>query len=202
MSTTKLLLFLFVFLLGNSLFSTSLLATNTTIELAYNAIYEPTPPREKVKPRVKKRKKLSQLKFWKQEQTKANQRLKNPALTFWLIFAIAAILLLIAGAFIIGLGLAPWSVTAFVMLGAELGVFAILMSILWGDRPGGSMYIYYVFALLGLVAVNVIIGLAFIIWGLAIVWPFGWMLGLIMLFLAGLFFLIHWLVADKDSKKK
>lgn len=201
MSITKYLLFLFMFSLGSTLIPTLVVAKNPTLELAYNAVYESVPPRENVKPREKKKKKISKKKLWKQAQEKTNQGLKKPALTFWLIFVIATILLIVAGAFIIGLGLAPWSVAAYVILGAELTAFAVLISILWGDRPGGTMYVNYVFALLGLVLVNIIIGVAFLIWGLTLAWPFGWMIGLIMLFLAGLFFLIHWLIAHVDTKK-
>jgi len=163
--------------------------------------YEVDTPVERVKPKQKKQK-IKKKKPWKQVAIKKEKGLKNPALTFWLIFSIATILLIVAGAFAIGLGLAPWSVVAFVMLGAELAAFLTLMMILWVDRPGGLSGPIFFFALLGLIAVNVIVGLAFIIWGLVITWIFGWMLGLIMLGLAALFFLIHFVIASVKNKKE
>lgn len=162
--------------------------------------YEVDTPVERIKPK-KKKQKIKKNNPWKQAALKKEKGLKKPALTFWLIFSIATILLIVAGAFIIGLGLAPWSVAAFVMLGAEIASFLTLMLVLWVDRPGGLTGPVFFFALLGLVAVNAIVGLAFIIWGLAISWIFGWMLGLIMLGLAALFFLIHFLIASVKAKK-
>lgn len=163
--------------------------------------YEVDTPVERIKPK-KKKQKIKKNSPWKQVATKKEQGLKKPALTFWLIFSIATILLIVAGAFIIGLGLAPWSVAAYVILGAELASFLTLMMVLWVDRPGGLTGPVFFFALLGLIAVNVIIGLAFIIWGLAISWIFGWMIGLIMLGLAALFFLIHFIIASVKNKKE
>jgi MFS family permease len=201
MSISKILLSIFIFSLGCTLGQTTLLAYKPVSGLAYNAVYEPIPPREKVKPREKKKKKLFKRKFWKQDKGQTTQGLKNSALTAWLIFTIAMTLLVIALSFVIGLGLLQWVIAAWVMLGAELAAFGTIMSILWGDRPGGTAYVNFVFLLFGLIAVNVLIGLAFVIWGLAILWPFGWIIGLVLIFLAALFFLIHWLVSNADSKK-
>lgn len=200
MSISKILLSIFIFSLGCTIGQTTLLAKPNT-EIAYNAVYEPIPPREKVKPREKKKKKFSQQKLWKQEKEKTTQGLKQPTLTAWLIFTIAMILLIIALSFVIGLALLQWSIAAWIMLGAELAAFATIIAILWGDRPGGTTYVNFFFALLGLCAVNLLIGIAFVIWGLIISWPFGWVIGLALIFLAGLFFLIHWLIANADSKK-
>lgn len=173
----------------------------TANSVSQSLAYEVDTPVERVKPKQKKQK-IKKKTPWKQVALKKEKGLKKPALTFWLIFSIATILVLVAGAFIVGLGLAPWSVAAFVMLGAEIVSFLTLMMILWVDRPGGISGPVFFFALLGLIAVNAVIGLAFIIWGLAISWIFGWMLGLIMLGLAALFFLIHFIIASVKNKSE
>lgn len=184
-------------------FSIQLLPFAVSNSITVPLTYEVDTPVEKPKPKAKKQKKQKKA-VWKEVAQKQEKGLKKPGLAFWLAFAILTILVLVLGAFVIGLGLAPWSVTAFVMLGAEVASFLTLMMILWVDRPGGIMGPVFFFALLGLVAVNAIIGIAFIIWGLVFSWVWGWMLGLIMLGLAALFFLIHFLIAhfkNKPAKK-
>ena len=121
----------------------------------------------------------------------------NPALAFWLIFAIASILIALFGAFVIGLGMAPWVVAFYLMLGAELAAFAILISVIWIDKPGDPAIVQFTLALFALIAVNVVIGLSFIIWALVIGWVFGWIIGLILLALAGIFLAVHLILANK-----
>ena len=172
----------------------------------YTSLEHRPPPVEKVKPPVEKGKKEKKKKGkkakklrWKQQKQPEPQGLGTSALTFWLILAIAAILLVIAAAFAIGLGLTLWSVIAWVMLGSEILAFLIIICVLWIDMPGDPASVQFVFALLGLIAVNVIIGIAFIIWGLVYVWIFGWIIGLALLVLAGIFLAIHIILAQKNS---
>jgi hypothetical protein len=168
----------------------------------YNSYFITPPPVEKVKP-VKKKKKAGKKKrsrFRKILRTQPEPKdLGNPTLTFWLIFAISSILLAIFAAFVIGLGMAPWIVAFYLMLAAEITAFAILISIIWVDKPGDPAIVQFVMALLALVAVDVVIGLTFVIWGLAIAWIFGWIIGLVLLGLGAIFLAIHLILANKNA---
>jgi hypothetical protein len=178
-----------------------------TNSVSNNFIYDTPPPVEKVNPVKKKKKKKTGKKrkrFLKKLNSKTQhypnpEDLGNPALAFWLIFAIASILIAIFGAFVIGLGMAPWVVAFYLMLGAEITAFTILISVIWVDLPGDPAIIQFLFALLALIAVNVLIGLSFIIWGLIINWYFGWVIGLVLLGLAALFLAVHLILANKNS---
>ncbi len=171
-------------------------------------IYKAPLPVEKINPVKKKKKKKvrkRKKKFLKKSKSKSLQYPKpedlgNSGLTFWLIFAIASIFIAILSAFAIGLGMAPWVVAFYVMLGAEITAFAILISIIWVDMPGDPAIIQFIFTLFALIAVNVLIGLSFIIWGLIINWYFGWVIGLILLGLAALFLAIHLILANKKPR--
>jgi hypothetical protein len=103
------------------------------------------------------------------------------------------------GAFIIGLGMAPWSLALYILLGAEATAFTILISVIWVDKPGDPAIVKFVFALLALVGISATMGLVFIIWGFLIAWPFGWMIGLILLGLAAVFLAIHLILANINS---
>lgn len=171
-------------------------------------IHHAPPPVEKVNPVKKKKKKKTRKrrkKFFKKHKSKSLQYPKpedlgNSALTFWLICAIASILIAILSAFAIGLGLAPWVVAFYVMLGAEITAFTILISVIWVDMPGDPAIIQFIFTLFALIAVNVLIGLSFIVWGLIINWYFGWVIGLVLLGLATLFLAIHLILANRKPR--
>lgn len=161
-------------------------------------------PVEKVKPKEKKQKRIQQKlqkKIWKQEQIKAQKRLKRPALTFWFIFAVVAISLVILSAFLIGLAVIPWSIALYLMLGADVTAFLILACILFVDVPEFPDVMAFVVSLFSWAAVNFIIGLAFLIWGLAISWVFGWMIGLILLGLAVIFLAIYFIATGIAARK-
>lgn len=203
LSISKILLSIFIFSLSCNLGQVTLLAQQPVYELAYGAVdpVDPVLPIEKVKPKEKKKNKISKHKLWKQEQEQKTEELKKPALTSWLIFTMAMVALVIALSFVIGFGMLQWSIAAYIMLGAELAAFATIMSILWGDRPSEKINLSFTAVFLSLIITNVLVGIGFIIWGLLISWPFGWMIGLILIFLAGLFLLIHWLIKRADAKK-
>lgn len=161
-------------------------------------------PVEKVKPREKKQKRIQQKlqkKFWKQEQIKAKAGLKRPALTFWFIFAVVAISLMILAAFLIGLAVIPWSIALYLLLGADITAFLILACILFIDVPEFPDVMAFIVSLFSWAAVNFMIGLAFLIWGLAISWIFGWMIGLILLGLAVIFLAIYFIAIGIAAKK-
>lgn len=160
-------------------------------------------PVDRKKARQAKRKKLQAAKKlrWKQKHQKAPNDLGQPALNFWLIFAIAMVLMAILGAFIIGLGLAPWIVSVYVTIGAEIAAFLTLILVIWVDKPGDPAIVQFIFLLLGLVLINFLIGLAFIIWGLAISWVFGWIIGLGFILLAAIFLAIHLILSHIQASK-
>jgi hypothetical protein len=163
------------------------------------------PPVEKVKPPVEKGKKTKKKKRTKKlhrqkKKLKAPEDLSNRALTFWLVFVIAAILLAIFSAFLIWLGFGlAWSVAMYIMLGSEIAAFLVIMGVLWIDRPGDA-YVKFIFALIGLIIINILMGISFLIWGLVISWMFGWIIGLILLGLALIFFGLHLILSHFNQK--
>jgi len=197
MNIYKVIIFYFLFTIVNPLaYAGGIAFENESI---------PPPPVEKVKPPAEKKKKVKKKKRakklrWKKKQQRAPHDLGKPALTFWLVFAIGAILLAVFSAFIIGLGLGlAWSVAAYIMLGSEIAAYLAIMGVLWIDRPGDA-YVKFIFVLIGLIAVNVLIGIAFLIWGFVINWMFGWIIGLGLLVLALIFFGIHLILAHINQK--
>lgn len=161
-------------------------------------------PVEKVKPREKRQKKIQQKhqkKILKQEQIKTQKRLKRPALMFWFTFVIFALSLVILSAFLIGFGIIPWSIALYLMLGADIAAFLTLILVLFVDVPDFPDVMAFVAGLFSWAFLNVIMGLAFLIWGLAISWVFGWMIGLILLGLGVLFLAIYFIATGIAAKK-
>lgn len=166
-------------------------------------------PVEKVKPKEKRQKRIQQKlqkKIWKQEQIKAKQGLKRPVLTFLFVLAVLALSLVILGAFLIGVGILPWIIALFILLGADLSAFAILAGILFIEVPEFPDVMAFVVGLFSWTFLNIVIGLIFLIWGLVLNWIFGWMIGLILLGLAALFLVIFFIAtgiaAKKDAQKQ
>jgi len=160
------------------------LLTFCSIPLGYgNAVKSSTPPpveKKKTKKRVKKQRK---------KRFKLTKKAKKSIKTAAIVIAIIALTFLILGAFLIGFGITIWSLIAYGMLGAEILGFGIPFLLLLGTSNMTTMtfttllFVSYLF-------INIIIGLGFFIWGLAIAWPFGWMIGLIMLGFAFLMILV------------
>lgn len=202
MSLQKLLFIFFTFLLVLPLGH----ANTVSHASATKQVWE-NPPVEKVKPVDKKKKKIKKRKArraaakLKLKKQNAPNDLGKGALTGWLIFGVFTIVLIILAAIIIGLGLAPWSVALYVLIGAEIAGFLTLILVTWVDKPGDPAIIQFIFALFGLVAINFIIGLSFLIWGLVISWMFGWIIGLILIGLAGIFIGIHLILSEIQAKK-
>lgn len=197
MSWHKILFFVLFFSISMPLGYSNLATCN------HDSILVDTPV-EKVKPKAKKQKRIqqkNQKKIWKQEQIKAKEGLKRPALMFFFVFAVIALSLMILGAFLIGLGLIPWIVAFCILLGADLTAFAILACILFIDVPEFPDVMAFVVSMFSWAFLNVIIGLFFLIWGLAISWVFGWMIGLILLGLGVLFLAIYFIATGIQAKK-
>lgn len=137
-------------------------------------------PVERTKPKEKKQKKFSKKAPQKPKETK-QKGLKHPALLFWFSFIIICLSLMIASAFLIGLAVLPWSIALYLMMGANIAAITTLLFILFVDVPDFPDVMAFVTSTFVWAAVNFVIGLAFLIWGLAINWIFGWMIGLILL---------------------
>lgn len=166
-------------------------------EVQCNVDYLENSPVEKVKPREKKPKK----KLWKIQKEQAKAGLEYPALNFWLICAIVAIVLVFVSALLIFFGLAPWIITLSIMLSASVIAFLILVCIITIDVPEFPKVMDFVITFFSFIALMLILGIAFLIWGLTIGWGFGWIIGLIMLGLfllfLGFFFLSNYIQSKR-----
>lgn len=129
------------------------------------------------------------MKRQQQKRLKLLKKLKRKLKYVAITLAVLALLFLIIGALLIGFGVTIWSLIGFGMLGAEILGFSIPFLLLLGTSDMTTMtFTMLLFA--GYLFLNIIIGLSFFIWGLAIAWSFGWMIGLIMLGFALLMILV------------
>ncbi len=157
------------------------------------AVYTP-PPVEKVHPPVEKGKKIekkgSKKLRWKKKQRQAPEQTQNGFILL-LGILISLIFLVFIGAFLFGFGiyiLPLWIVGLSLMgLGNIVGIIfsIIIVSTLDGEGVGSNIIggFSLVFLLL-LSLLNFAIGLAFLIWGLVIMLPLAWIVGIVLMAIA------------------
>lgn len=160
-----------------------------------------SPPVEKVKPPVKKKQKEKRLK----KQQKSPNKTQN-LLGALIIGTMVLAILNIVGAFLFGFGIyiLPILFTGLVMMGIS-NLVGLILSILLVALPkklsqgsvatisSGAIFIF----LLVLFASDIIIGITFLIWGLIMLLPFAWILGLALLGI-GLLIMLFFFLALRD----
>lgn len=195
----KFTFFLFVFLFAQ-------------VQVGHSNIVHHPPPVEKAKPVDKKKSKKIKAKRSRKKQLKRNKKqgpdktMNREGALVWIL--ISLLLLIIAGAFLFGFGIAilPLWITGISIIGlSSLIGFALRLMLI--KRKDGSRILFNDMAITGanifmtmVISLNLLIGVCFLVWGLAIGLSLAWIVGLAIIGLAGLIWLFSQ-IAIRQAKK-